>query len=69
MGQNSKIIQYALMPPGGPQVAPAGQTYQLPPNCVIGEILFQRSDKRKITEYKRLMGIAVGLEGDAISRA
>jgi len=66
MAQNINIIQYALMPPGGLQLAPAGQTYQLPANSLIGEIPFQRWDKRKITELKRSMGIAVGLQGDAI---
>ena len=54
------------MPHGGPQLAPAGQTYQLPANSLIGEMIFRRSDKRKITEHKRSMGIAVGLQGDAI---
>jgi len=66
MAQNINIIQYALMPPGRPQLAPAGQTYQLPANSLIGEISFRRWDKRKITEHKRSMGIAVGLQGDAI---
>jgi len=66
MAQNINIIQYALMPRGGPQLAPAGQTYQRPANSRIGEISFRRSDKRKITEHKRSMGIAVGLQGDAI---
>jgi len=54
------------MPPGGPQLALAGQTYQLPANSLIREISFRRSDKRKITAHKRSMGIAVGLQGDAI---
>jgi len=66
MTQNINIIQYGLMPPGGPQLALAGQTYQLPANSLIGEISFQRSDKRIITEHKRSMGIAVGLQGEAI---
>jgi len=69
MAQNINIIQYALMPPGGPQLAPAGQTYQLPANSLIGEISFRQSDKRKITEHKRSIGIAVGLQGDAIYSA
>jgi len=69
MAQNINIIQYALMPPGGPQLAPGGQTYQLPANSLIGEISFQHSDKRKITQHKRSMGIAVGLQGDAIYSA
>jgi len=30
IAHNINIIQYALMPPGGPQLKPAGQTYQLP---------------------------------------
>jgi len=64
--QNINIIQYALMPPGGPQLAPAGQTYHLPANSLIGEISFRRLDKRKITEHKRSMGIAVGHQGDPI---
>jgi len=54
------------MPHGGPQLAPAGQIYQLPANCLIGEISFRRSDKRQITEHKRAMGFAVSLQGDAI---
>jgi len=66
MAQNINIILYALMPPGGPQLAPACQTYQLPANSLIGEISFRRSDKRKITEHKRSMGIAVGFQCDAI---
>jgi len=66
MAQNINIIQYALMPPGGLQLAPAGQTYQLPANSLIGEISFRGSDKRKITEHKRSIGIAVGLQADAI---
>ena len=66
MAQNINIIQYARMPPGGPQLAPEGQTYQLPANALIGEISFRRSDKRNITEHKRSMGIAVRLQGDAI---
>ena len=66
MAQNINIIQYTLMPLGGPQPAPAGQTYQLPANSHIGESSFRRSDKRIITEHKRSMGIAVGLQGDAI---
>jgi len=69
MAENINSIQYVLMPPGGPQLAPAGQTYQLPANSLIGEISFRRSDKRKITEHKRSMGIAVGLQGDAIYSA
>jgi len=40
MMQNINIIQYALMPPGGGQLAPAGQTYQLPANSLIGEISY-----------------------------
>ena len=66
MAQNINIIQYALMPPGGPQLGPAGQIYQLTSNSLIREIQFRRSDKRKITEHKRPMGIAVGLQDDAI---
>jgi len=66
MAQNIKIIQYALMLPGGPQLAPAGQTYQLPANSLIGEIPFGLSEKRAITEHKMSMGIVVGLQGDAI---
>jgi len=66
MAQNINIIQYALMPPGGPQLAPAGQTYQLPANSLIGEISFRRSNQRKITEHNWSMGITVGLQGDAI---
>ena len=66
MGQNINIIQYELMPRGGPQLTLAGQIYQLPANSLIGEISFRCSDKRKITEHKRSMGIVVGLQGDAI---
>jgi len=66
MVQNINIIQYALMPPGGPQLAPAAQTYQVPANSLIGEISFRWSDKRKITEHNRSMGIVVGYQGDAI---
>jgi len=40
MAQNINIIQYALMPPGGPLLAAAGQTYQLPAISLIGEISF-----------------------------
>jgi len=69
MARNINIIQYALMPPGGPQLVPAGQTYQLPANSLIGEISFRRWDKRKISEHKRSMGVAVGLQGDAIYSA
>ena len=54
------------MPPSGLQLAPAGQTYQLPANSRIEEISFQRWDKRQITEHMRSMGIALGLQGDAI---
>jgi len=61
MAQNINIIQYALMPPGGPQLAPASQTYQLPANSLIGEISFRRSDKREINEHKRSIAIAVGV--------
>jgi len=66
MVQNINIIQYALMPSGGRQLVPAGLTYQLPANSLIGEISFRRSDKRKTTDLKRSMGIVVGLQGDAI---
>jgi len=66
MAQNINIIQYALMPPSGPQLAQAGQTYQRPANSLIGEISYRRADQRKITEHKRSMGISVGLQGDAI---
>jgi len=66
MGQNIKIIQYALMPLGGPRLAPAGQTYLLPANSLIGEIPLRHSDKRKISEHKKSMGIVVGLQGDTI---
>jgi len=51
MGQDINIIQYVLMHPGGPQLAPTGETYQLPANSLFGEITFRRSDKRKITEH------------------
>jgi len=57
------------MPPSGPRLAPAGQAYLLPANSLIGEISFRPSDKRKITEHKRSMGIVVGLQGDAIYSA
>jgi len=66
MVQNINIIQYPLMPPGRPQLSPAGQTYQLPANSLIGEITFQHSDQTKITEHKRSIDIAVGLPGEAI---
>ena len=65
MAQNINIIQYTLIPPGRPQLAPAGQTYQLPANSLIGEISLKCSDKSKITEHKRSMHIAV-LQVDAI---
>ena len=54
------------MPPSGPQLIPAGQTYQLPANSLIGEIFLRHSDKRKITKHKMSIGIAVGLQDDAI---
>jgi len=38
MAENINIIQYALMLPGGLQLALAGQTYQRPDNSHIGEI-------------------------------
>jgi len=69
MAQNINMIQYALMPPGGAHLAPARQTYQVPANSLIGEISFPRSEKRKISEHKRSMGLAGGRQGDAIYAA
>jgi len=65
MAQNINIIQYPLMPAGAPQPAPAGQTYQLPANSLIGEMSCRRRDNRKINDHKRSMGLGTA-KGDPV---
>jgi len=66
MAQNMNNIQYTLMPAGGPQQAPAGETYQLPANSLIGEISHRSTDRGKISEHKLSIGIPAGDIGDSI---
>ena len=61
MAQNIINVQYIHMQnPGVPQ-PPLGQTYQLPPNSLLGEISVKRKNseagKRKIKTHKAFIGI------------
>ena len=53
----------------GAQQAPLGQTYQLPPNSLPGEISVRRKNpeagKRKITTHKAFAGITHDAAGEA----
>ena len=64
MVQNMNNIQYSLMPSGGRQQAPAGETYQHPANPFIREISHRHTDRGKISKHKLTMGIPVGDIGD-----
>jgi len=57
MAQNNNIVVYALLPAGGAQQPPAGQTYHLPPFTLVGEYSHRRPDRQSISAHKLAMGI------------
>jgi len=60
-------IQYALMPAGGPQQAPAGEIYLLPANSLIRDISHRCTDRGKVTKHKLSMGNPAGDIEDSIN--
>ena len=63
-------VQYIHMQNPGVQQAPPGQTYQLPPNSLRGEISGKRKNpeagKRKIKTHKAFIGITDDAAGEAL---
>ena len=63
-------VQYIHMQNPGAQQAPPGQTYQLPPNSLSGEISAKSKNpeagKRKINTYKAFIGITDDDAGKAL---
>ena len=63
-------VQYIHMEDPGAQEAPPGQTYQLPPNSLLGEISGKRKNseagKRKINMHKAFIGITDDDAGEAL---
>jgi len=57
MGQNKNIVVYALLPTGGVQQPPAGQTYYLPSVTLIGEYSYRRPDRQSISAHKLATGV------------
>jgi len=57
MAQNNNIVVYALLPAGGAQQPPVGQTYHLPPFTLVGEYSHRRPDRQSISAYKLAMGV------------
>ena len=57
MAQNNNIVVYALLPAGGAQQPPAGQTYHLPPFTLLGEYFHRRSDRQSISAHMLGMGV------------
>ena len=70
MAQNIINVQYIHMQNPGVQQAPPGQTYQLPPNSLPGEISVKRNNpeagKRKIKTHKAFIGITDDAAGEAL---
>jgi len=48
---------YALLPAGGAQLPPAGQTYHLPPCTLVGEYSHRRPDRQSISAHKLAVGV------------
>ena len=57
MAQNNNIVVYALLPAGGAQQPPAGQTYHLPPFTLVGEYAHRRPDRQSSRAHKLAMGV------------
>jgi len=57
MAQNNNIVVYALLPAGGAQQPPAGQTYHLPPFTLVGEYSHRRPDRQSISTHRLVMGV------------
>jgi len=57
MAQNNNIVVYALLPAGGAQQPPAGQTYHLPPFTLVGEYSHRCPDRQSISAHKLAMGV------------
>jgi len=57
MEQNNNIVVYALLPAGGAQQRPAGQTYHLPPFTLVGEYSHGCPDRQSISPHKLAMGV------------
>ena len=56
MAQNNNIVVYPLLPAGGAQQPPAGQTYHLPPFTLVGEYSHRRPDRQSISAHKLAIG-------------
>jgi len=48
---------YALLPAGGAQQPPVGQTYHLPPFTLVGEYSHRRPDLQSISAHRLAMGV------------
>ena len=61
MAHNINRLQYVYIQNPGIQQAPAGQTYQLPPNSLAGEISPARSNAGglSITDFKRSLNLPI----------
>ena len=70
MAQNIINVQYIHMQNPGLQQAPPGQTYQLPPNSLTGEISVKcknpEAGKLKIKTHKAFIGITDDAAGEAL---
>jgi len=56
MALHNNIVGYALLPAGGAQQPPAGQTYHLPPFTLVGEYSHRRPDRQSISAHKLAIG-------------
>jgi len=64
MPQNINNVQYALMPAGGAhEPPPAGQTYHLPGNSLVGEYSARRMNHRKISDHMLTLGVPPHAKG------
>jgi len=68
MAHNIIHVRYVYMHNPGGQQAPAGQTYQLPPNSVLGVISATRPNPggQSITHYKGAMGFPANNAGAVV---
>jgi len=68
MAHNIIHVRYVYMHNPGAQQAPAGQTYQLPPNFLLGVISATRpnSGGQSITHYEGAMGFPANNAGAVV---
>ena len=64
MAQNINNVQYALMPArAAQQPPPAGLTYHLPGNTLVGEYAARCIDYRRISDHKLTLGVPPHAKG------